>query len=313
VARAGQALVPARQFLDIVRRAAGDELAIVAESGRVWVRADGAGFELRGDDPARFPSFPPCPAGVPLELSAEPLRRAIRRTVFAAGTGDSRHSRPGVLWEVEAGRVRLVATDNRRLAVAEVASPVRGGFERALVPVRAAELLGRLAGVSPGAVRVLFGARHAFVRAPGAALCARLMEGRFPEWRRALPSEGGVRCRLLLPVGEFLACVKRAAVLRDRPEARVLLRLERGRVTLRSRQAGTGRAWVRQALARPCPRGPVEVAFNPNYLADLLRALDDAEPVQLELRGPEAPALFRAGDDYRHVLMPLRADACVSS
>jgi DNA polymerase-3 subunit beta len=309
VGQAGPALVPARQFIGIARSAPDGELVVFSEANRVVVRAAGADFELRGDDPARFPAFPSCPEGPPDEIAAEPLRVAIQRTLIAAGEEASSHSRAGVLWEFGQDRFRLVATDNRRLAVAEVPVQARGGRGRpreALVPVRAMELLGRLAGAAEGPVRVLFGARHLFVRAPGAALCARLMEGRFPDWRKALPAVEEARYRVVLPVGEFLAGVRQAAVLRDRPEARVLVRFERGRVTLRSRQAGTGRARVRRALVEPAVRQPVEVAFNTAYLTDLLKVLDAEETVRLELRDPEAPALFCSGEDYRHVLMPLR-------
>jgi DNA polymerase-3 subunit beta len=309
VIEAGPALVPARQFIGIARAAPEGELAIVSQANRVLVHAAGADFELRGDEPSRFPGFPSCPEGPPDEIAPEPLRVAIQRTLIAAGAEASSHSRAGVLWEFGQDRFRLVATDNRRLAVAEVPVQAQGGRGRpreALVPVRAMELLGRLAGAAEAPVRVLFGARHLFVRSPGTALCARLMEGRFPDWRKALPAEEQARYRVVLPVSEFLAGVRQAAVLRDRPEARVLVRFERGRVTLRSRQAGTGRAWVRRALVEPAVREPVEVAFNTTYLTDLLKVLEAEETVRLELRDPEAPALFRSGEGYRHVLMPLR-------
>jgi DNA polymerase-3 subunit beta len=309
VGEAGPALVPARQFFGILRATAEEELAVRSEDDRVWVRAGGAEFELRGDDPSRFPRFPACPVRPPEEVPAGPLREAIQRTLFAAGAEASAHSRAGVLWEREPDRFRLVATDNRRLAVAEISMPRPGGRERrraALVPRRAMDLLGRLAGMSEEPVRLVFGERHVFVRSPGAALCARLMEGRFPDWRKALPGEDQARYRVVLPVEEFLACVRQAAVLRDRPEARVLVRFERGRVTLRSRQAGTGRAWVRQALVEQAVREPVEVAFNTLYLTELLKALEAESTVRLELRDAEAPALFRIGEGYRHVLMPLR-------
>jgi DNA polymerase-3 subunit beta len=307
VGQPGPALVPARQLVGIVKAATVDELAIQSESGRVLIRGHEAAFELRGDDPGRFPSFPPCPDGAPIEIPPEPLRRAIQRTLFAAGEEASSHSRAGVLWEFDTECVRLVATDNRRLAVAEV--PMRRGGRlgrpaTALLPVRAMELLGRLAATADEPLRVLFGERHVFVRSPGAALCARLLDGRFPDWRQALPTDS--RYQVSLPVGEFLDGVRQAAVLHDRAEARVLVRFEQGRVTLRSRQQGTGRAWVRQALVEPCLRQPVEVAFNPLYLAELLKALDADETLRLELADAEGPALFRAGQDYRHVLMPLR-------
>jgi DNA polymerase III sliding clamp (beta) subunit (PCNA family) len=88
----------------------------------------------------------------------------------------------------------------------------------------------------------------------------------------------------------------------------VLLRFEEGRVTLWSRQAGTGRARVEPALVLPGAQGPVEAAFDPAYLLEVLKPLEDEGEVGLELTGPDGPALFRAGDAYRHVLMPLRRD-----
>jgi hypothetical protein len=95
-------------------------------------------------------------------------------------------------------------------------------------------------------------------------------------------------------------------VLHDRAEARVLVRFERGRLTLRSRQHGAGRVWVRRALVEPCGHQPVDVAFNPLYLTDLLKAQDADETLRLELRDADGPAVFRAGQDYRHVPVPLR-------
>jgi DNA polymerase-3 subunit beta len=312
VARTGRALIPARQLLGILREAVEEELTIRSEPGRVLVRGGDSVFELRGDDPASFPALPACPDGPFGEIPAGALRRAIQRTLFAAGKAATRHSRRGVLWEIEPDQVRLVATDNRRLAVAEVPvidppmTPMtqRGERRTALVSTETMDLLERLACPAGAVVRVLFGERHAFFRSPGAALCTRLLEGRFPPWRQVLP--GPPRYRLVLPVEEFLCGVKQAAVLRDRPEARVLLRFQGDRVTLWSRQAGTGRARVEQAIALPSAREPVEVAFNPIFLAELLKVLEDETTVRLELRDADSPALFHAGDDYRHVLMPLR-------
>jgi DNA polymerase III sliding clamp (beta) subunit (PCNA family) len=130
-----------------------------------------------------------------------------------------------------------------------------------------------------------------------------LLEGCFPDWRQALPA--GPRYQVCLPVGELQAGVHLAAVLHDRAEARVPVRFEQGGGTLRSRQQGAGRTWVRPPLVEPCVRQPVEVAFNPLYLTDLLQALDADETLRLELPNAEGPALFRAGQDYRHALMPL--------
>jgi DNA polymerase-3 subunit beta len=309
VERTGPVLVPAREFLGILREVAEGELTIVAEPGRVLVRGHDAEFDLRSDDASRFPPLPSCPDGPADDIACEPLRLAIQRTLFAAGRAPEGHSLRGVLWEVEADRVRLVATDNRRLAVAEIrarAHPESGLPRQAILPLEAMQMLERLAGAQGGTMKVRFRQRQVFFRAAGALLCSRLVEGSFPPWRKAMAWEP--RYRLLLPVGSFLSGVKQAAVLRDKADSRLLLRFQSGRVTLRSRQAGTGQANVRQALVFPCTRESVEVAFNPIYLAELLSVLDSEGTVELDLRDPDAPALFCAGENYRHLLMPLRRE-----
>ncbi len=308
VEASGQALVPAHQLIAILREAPDEQLTLLSDSvsGRVRVEGTASVFELRGGNPASFPSLPSCPGRTFGTIPAEPLGRAVQRTVFAAGKEASRFSRRGVLWEFEPGKVRLVATDNRRLAVAEVPAGGLAGEaapHATIVPAGAMDLLERLAAEAQD-IRALFTERHAFFRATGAALCARLLAGRFPPWRQVLP--GAPRYRLELSVDDFLAGVKQAAVLRDRPEARLLLRFQGSGVTLWSRQAGTGRARVEQARALPGVGEPVEVAFNPAYLVELLRALEGEETVRVELQDAEAPALFAVGEEYRHLLMPLR-------
>jgi DNA polymerase-3 subunit beta len=301
----GQALLPVRQALAILREAGADEVAIESFPGRVWLRGQGAEFELEAGDPGRFPLVGPFPEGPCSLLPSGPLALALHRTAFAAGRESSRYSLQGLLWEAEPGQVRLVATDNRRLAVAEVPAltqdspPLPGPC---LVPVKTADLLEKVAAGREEAVRVLFGPEQALFQAGGATLCARYVEGPYPPWRRVLPT--GARHRLPVPVGPFLSGVKQAAVLREREDARLLLRFEPGRVTLQSRQAGTGHSRVEQAL--PFAGAPLDITLNPRYLVELLRAFDPESTLQLELTDADTVALFRSGDGVTHVLMPLR-------
>jgi DNA polymerase-3 subunit beta len=303
VERPGRALLPGRRTVAVLREADADELAVEAVPGRVLVRGLGVEFDLVVPEAGRFPAPEPFPGGGGPRLEAGRLRRAIQGTLFAAGGETARYNLEGVLWEVEPDRVRLVATDNRRLAVAEV--PVLGWSEhlppaQRLLPARAMDVLARLATDEP--VEVLFGMSRAFFRAGPAMLCARYGAGPYPAWRRAIPDRP--RHTLPVPVGPFLSGVRQAAVLREREDARLLLRFEAGRLLMESRQAGAGQSRVEQPL--PFAGEPVQIALNPRFLVEMLRACDPDATLQLELTGPDTAALFRAGADYQHVLMPLR-------
>jgi len=49
---------------------------------------------------------------------------------------------------------------------------------------------------------------------------------------------------------------------------------------------------------------PIELCFNPAFLLDMLRAVPGQE-VTLEMKDGESPVLFRSGDDYQYVVMPI--------
>lgn len=93
-------------------------------------------------------------------------------------------------------------------------------------------------------------------------------------------------------------------MLREPTYARLLVRLEPGRLVLESRQAGAGSVAVELAVGY---EGDLRTAeFNPAYLLQLLRALDAEETVRMELGGPREAAVFAAASGYRHMLMTLR-------
>jgi DNA polymerase-3 subunit beta len=222
--------------------------------------------------------------------------------LFAAGPGCRRYCLEGVLCEVEPGLFRLVASDNRRLAVAQMAADGSCAGPGGVLPARAVALLARLASEAEAPVEAVFGPARAWFRTSAAALSARVVEGNYPPWRSGVPASPP--CCLEVPVAGLLSAVRQAAVLREQVGARLVLRLEPGRLVLESGRAGAGQSRVaRKVLVQG---GPVKVALQPRFLVELLRCLEGEETVRLGLTDADTPVLFRSGD-YTHVLMPLVA------
>ena len=114
-----------------------------ADADRCVVRGQFNEFEMPGEDPSVFPDIPDFTEDRYHELSAGVLREMIRRTLFSAAAAE--HARfgatTGVLWELEDGKARLVATDGRRLALAEGPATAHGGHstkgQMPVVPAKA--------------------------------------------------------------------------------------------------------------------------------------------------------------------------------
>jgi DNA polymerase III sliding clamp (beta) subunit (PCNA family) len=197
-----------------------------------------------------------------------------------------------------------VATDNRRLAVAEVPLDAAGEQPipaRHLLPAPALHPLARVAAGQEEPLRVAFGAGQALFQARAAALWARYVPGVFPPWRKTLAD--APRYFVPVAVGPFLSAVRQAAAVREPQGGRLTIRFEPGRVLLESCRPGQGRARVRGRL--PSSGAAVEVALKASDLIELLAALEPEATLALGVTGSEAPVLAVVGDDYRHLLMPL--------
>lgn len=309
--RAGATVVPPVQLTRILRESDGEHVMLDATAEVTKVSAGGGRFELPARDPAEYPDLPAFDDGGRYhEATAGVLRALVRRTAFAADKKDSvgRFSIKSVLWEADGRAVRLVATDTRRLATCEGPAAVFGephdGKVHHLVPPKAITLLERNLADDGESVRVALRPNDALFRTGRATVYTTLVQGRFPPYRDIVGSaRKETTTQITLPVGEFLACVRRAAIVTDEESKRVDMTFSPGKVAMQARGQDTGSCEVEMPLTE-YHGAEATIAFDPHYVMEYLRALDGEPTVALEMSGPDKPALFRCGEST-YVLMPL--------
>jgi len=202
-----------------------------------------------------------------------------------------------------------VATDSKRLAVCEGNATLHGPAETTkgshLVPAKTMTLLERNLIDDGELVRVALRPNEAMFQTERAMIYTRLVEGRYPPYRDILSqTRKQANVKITLPVESFLARVRQAAIMTDDESKRVDMTFEPGKVTMQARGADTGSSVVELPL--PEYAGPeVEIAFDPQYLVEFLRALEGEPTVVLEMTDGSKPALFQCGDGYKYLVMPL--------
>ena len=310
VSRAGSAILPIGKLVSILREASDSEVAIDAGEEKTKVTLRGGKYELPGGDPAEFPDVPTFESADRYhEITAGVLRTMIKRTQFAANRKDStaRFSVNGVLWDAEKGQARLVATDTKRLAMANGPVEMFGEVEEEktqshLVPLKAIGLLERNLTDDGERIRVALKANDALFQTERATIYTRLVEGRFPPYQQFIPKKFPTKIAINVP--EFHAKVRQAAITSDDESKRVDFSFEPGRVTLAARGPETGSSEVEMVL--PDFTGTaVKIAFDPIYLTEMFRAIDGEPNATLELIDSLKPAVFRLGDNYLYLVMPM--------
>jgi DNA polymerase-3 subunit beta len=212
----------------------------------------------------------------------------------------------GVLWEAEKGKARLVATDTKRLALMEAPADLFGESDAKphshLVPLKAIALLERNLTDDGERIRVALKTNDALFQTERATIYTRLVEGRFPPYQQFIPKK--FAAKVSLPVPDFFAKVRQAAITSDDESKRVDFSFTTGSVTMKARGPDTGSSEVEMEL--PEYTGPkIDVAFDPAYLTEMFRAIDGETTATLEMSDGIKPAVFRVGDQYLYLVMPM--------
>jgi len=301
----GEALVPAKKLADVVTECEGATISFEVAKHALTIKADRMKFSILGFDPKEFPSPKDPAAKTEFTVPAETLRRLIVRSVFAAATESTRYAMGGVYFERKGKRLRLVATDGRRLVVTRgECSSAAEGETVAIVPTKALNLLNRLASQPDDPVQVArLDGRLAFTVGEGpeaAKLVTNLVDGTFPPFESVIPSEHDRK--VTCDVQQLLASVRRAGILTTEQSKGVKMGFSTTELKISGSSPDVGEAEISMPLTG-FQGQPIEIIFNPGYVTEALRLVDSAE-ITVELKAPNKPGVFRVGQEFTYVVMP---------
>ena len=310
----GAATAPARNFTELLAAMPDADVSITVEdeTNTLHLRCLKANYKLLGLSADEFPLLPQVKEDSRFVMDRLTLRDAIKQTIFATSTDETRAILTGVLVVFQGDSLKLVATDTHRLAVRDCAVKEGTGSASAIVPARAMHEVLRIVGNEEGEVVVtLSGNQIQFQiddeKGSKTTLISRLIDGQFPNYERVIPAQA--TRTLTLAREPLAAAVKRASIVAHDSASRVVLRTteDGDKLTITAESGSVGNAYEEVEVARTGDDTPVEIAFNAKYLADVLNVLD-TEGLHIELTEPLRPGVIRPTDtsDYLCVLMPMQ-------
>ena len=301
----GAVLLPAAQTGPILREMRDELITVSSTASGTRIEGERSRFELASEDPADYPPVPTFEEKKFHQIPGELLRVMVRRTVFATDPENTRYALGGVLMELDGEQARFVATDGRRLALMDGAAEAVGNHSTSgmttVVPAKAMQLLERhLAGEKDPTLVHVSENRVVFVT-PKATIVSRLLEGRFPAYEAVIPKRH--TGQLSIEAGELMHGVRQAAIVTTEDSRGVTWTLDGSELKIAGFSRDVGRSEVLLTAAYEGPA--MRLAFDPRYVLDMLKTLDEAVTVRLDVTDPESAAVFRTDDGYLYVLMPL--------
>lgn len=300
----GQATVPARKFLDIVRSLPdGSEIAVASTGNQVRIQAGRSRFTLAGLETAEFPRLDLGDDSREISLPQGALKALLEHTGFAMARDDVRYYLNGILLEWSGSNLRAVATDGHRLALMDRSVAEAPESLQVILPRKGVQELERLLADSEDPAGVTFTDNHVRFRLPGVTFTSKLIEGRFPEYRRVIPEKGDQP--LHADRQTLRQALRRTAILSNRKTNGVRLTLKEDVLEVSAENPDQEAAAEEVAVDYDGP--PLEIAFNVQYILDAVEGIP-GDTVEIHLWDAQSSGLVVVpGDDsVRYVIMPMR-------
>ena len=231
------------------------------------------------------------------------LRDCIRRTEYAISTDTTRYVLNGISLSFRNGKMTLVATDGRRLALAETALefPEEQQLD-AILPTKAVGELRRLLD-EVGTVTIRFTRNQAAFEINDTLLISKLIDGNYPNYRQVIPTD----CKesIELPCGELLETVRRVSLLSVDKSTNIKLNFRENELEVASSAEGVGEA--HESMTITYSGRPLSISFNPDFFMAPLKTMAGDTIITLNLIDEMSPGVLKIGDEFLYVLMPMRS------
>ena len=149
IEKAGSTTLPAKRLLSIIRELPAEEIELETDSRNITsIRSGASFFKVFGLSKEEYPAFPSLEESRGFSMKQGDLKEGLKKTSYAISLDETRYVLNGILFSFRDGRLTLVATDGRRLALCdaelgEIKYPA--GHERDfIVPTKAIGELQRL-------------------------------------------------------------------------------------------------------------------------------------------------------------------------
>ncbi len=312
VKETGAVTLPVKRLAGIVRELPNVDVTLDASPNhQVKLTSGGSTFRIMGIGKEEFPPLPEFGEEKAYSLEQTELVTMLKSVAYAQSTDETRYILNGVYFNFKDGKLSLVATDGRRLAMVAKEMDVPAASSGAIIlPAKTVSELTRLLDKGEK-VKINFNDRRAAFQIATdketsglidhVYLYSKVVEGNYPNYQQVIPKETHQRIKLEREL--FLQCVHRAALVCSEKANSVRIKLSSNLLELTAQSPDFGEAHESMAIGYSGP--DLQVAFNPTFLMDPLKALGKDE-VFFEVKDEVSPGVFKTLESFVCVIMPVR-------
>ncbi len=299
----GSTTLPAKKLLSIIREMPSQDIDLEVDGkNQASLRCGQSFFKIVGLPKDDFPPSSKLENAREIKLPQATLRDMIRKTGYAISHDETRYVLNGIYMSFRDKKLTIVATDGRRLALADTDLDLAPSQEADIIlPTKAVNELQRLLG-DEGDITLTFTETRAAFDFGGIYLVTKLTDGKYPNYKQVIPSQ--TKERVTLERETFLNTVRRVSLIVTDKNGSIKFSFSPDMLSITAISPEVGEA--RETIPIKYRGKEFSIAFNPEFVSDVLRNLNSDE-VHFEFQDELSPGVIRLNTpNFLYVIMPMR-------
>lgn len=305
IVKTGGVAINAKLLADIVRKFDNTDSLIeidVDNEFKTTIRCEQAVFNIRGIDPVEFIPMPEISTDNYIKLTQFGLKEVIRQTEFSTAISDVNRMMGGEFININNNIAKFVTLDGHRMSIRNI--ELNGNFDnqKCVVPIKSLQEVMRIIDSdSQKFVTVYFSKDHILFQFDRTLVLSRIMEGEYFKIENMLSSDYDTK--VSLNRNKFQSAIEQAMILIKENEHRpLILDIENSVLTV-SVKSSIGFMDAKVSIDKS--GNDLKIAFNPKFLADALRVIDD-EIVSIYFTNAKSPCFIKDDKNtYTYLILPV--------
>lgn len=298
----------AKIFSEIIRRMPGEVIELSTDENYVTsIISEKSKFQISGQSGQDFPSLPKVDKVNACTINQIDLKEMIRQTIFSVAQDETRPILTGEMLQVKNNSLNMVAVDGYRISYRKMELSNENDDIEVVIPGRTlGEINKILSSEENQKVNIYFSDKHVLFDLGDSKVVSRLLEGDFLRYEQVFSPD--YETKILVDRKNFLMSIERAALIsREGKKNPIRVEIDGDKMIITSNaELGTSREELDVILEGK----EIVIAFNPKYLIDALRVIED-DKVYIQFISALTPCTINPeqGDQYKYLILPIRVNS----
>ena len=299
----GLICLDAKLFSEIIRKMPDADITIeTASNYQTTITCENSVFNIVGKDGTEFSPLPSVDKENPVVMNQFQLRELIRQTLFSISPNDANKIMTGENLQIHENELRMTALDGHRIAIRQLNLDSSYEDYEAIIPGKTLSEISKIvSGEIEDEVRVYFTKNQILFEMDGTLVVSRLIDGKYFRIDQMLSND--YETKIKVKKAALMSAVDRAMLFTSESDTGTLvLTIGSDSMNLSIRSSAGS---MSDDVAVESEGKELRIGFNPKFILDVLRVIDDEE-ISVYFLNSKAPCFIRDDEgSYIYLVLPV--------